>query len=222
MPKAKAARPAKITVKPAIREELLEYHQLDRSRKAISGSERTREVLGLYDRQDVERPFWASGRIAIALERRNTMVVDKRSLHLKLQEYCDCYMDTDPKKELDLISKEGPSADVTGDPEEVALKFLGLAILYGIKEKAQKISFVKTDAGEMMFNVEAAGRYKLPAPPPSMADEIFTVMRSITHLESPKAKEPLSLGLRNDQIELGVEFDTVQGKQVLTISFPEL
>ena len=69
MPKAKAARPAKITVKPAIREELLEYHQLDRSRKAISGSERTCQVLGLYNRQDAERPFWASGRIAIALKK---------------------------------------------------------------------------------------------------------------------------------------------------------
>lgn len=73
-----------------------------------------------------------------------------------------------------------------------------------------------------MFNVEAAGKYKLPAPPPSVAEKVFTVMRSITHLESPKAKEPLSVGLRNDQIELGVEFDTVDGEQVPTILLPEL
>jgi len=84
----------------------------------------------------------------------------------------------------------------------VPFKFLGLAILYGIKEKAKKISFVRTDSGETMFNVEAAGRYKLPGPLPSVAEKIFTVMRSITRLESPKAKEPLFLGLRNDQGDL--------------------
>ncbi len=150
------------------------------------------------------------------------MVLDKRSLHLRLQEYCDCYVDAEPKQELDLISREGLSADVIGDPEEVALKFLGLAILYGIKEKAKRISFVSTEEGEIQFKVQAAGNYKLSAPPPPVADEIFTVMRSITHLESPKAKEPLSLGLKNDQIELGVEFDSAGGKEMLTISFPEL
>jgi hypothetical protein len=104
----------------------------------------------------------------------------------------------------------------------VSFKFLGLAILSGIKEEAKKISFVKTDAGQRLFTVEAAGRYKLPSPPPSVAEKIFVVMRSITDLESPKAKEPLALGVRNDQIELGVEFEAVDGGQMLTVSLPGL
>ena len=101
-------------------------------------------------------------------------------------------------------------------------KFLGLAILYGIKEKAKKISFVRTDSGETMFNVEAAGKYKLPAPPPSVTEKIFAVVRSIRHLESLKAREPQSVGLRNNQIELGVEFDRIDGEQMLKVSFPKL
>ena len=86
------------------------------------------------------------------------MVLDNRSLHLKLQEYCDCYLETDPKQELEEITKEGPPSDVLGDPEEVAIKFIGLAVLCGIEQKAKKISFLKTSEGEVSFNIEAAGK----------------------------------------------------------------
>lgn len=150
------------------------------------------------------------------------MVQDKRSLHLRLQEYCDCYLETDPRKELDLISKKGTSSDITGDPEEVALKFLGLAIFYGIRESAKKLSLLRPQEGEIQLNIEAAGKYKLPAPSPDLTDQIFRVMRSITHLESGRGAEPLSLGIRNDRLELGVEFDTVDAGETLTISFPEI
>ncbi len=150
------------------------------------------------------------------------MILENRNLHLRLQEYCDCYMETDPKKELEVISEKGSNSDAIGEDGEVALKFVGLAILYGINEKAKKISLLKSHEGDIQFNVEAMGKYKLPAPPPALGDEIFKVMRSITHLESETAKEPLSLGMRNDRIELGVEFDALEGKQILSISFPEL
>jgi hypothetical protein len=131
-------------------------------------------------------------------------------------------MDVDPRKELDLISKEGTSSDVTGDPEEVALKFLGLTVLYGIKESARRVSVMKTQQGETRLNIEAAGKYMLPAPSPVLADHIFRVMRSITHLESGKGTEPLSLGIRNDRLELGVKFDTSEGGETLVLSFPDI
>jgi hypothetical protein len=149
------------------------------------------------------------------------MTVDKRNLHLKLQEYCDCYMETDPRKELEAISREGEKSDVTGDPEEVAVKFLGLSVLYGMKENAKSLSLVRTDRGAYQFNVEAAGKYKLPAPPASVGNQAFKVMRAITHLEEESASGPLALGLRNDRIELGVVFDSRGGRETMTISFPE-
>ena len=149
------------------------------------------------------------------------MVQDKRSLHLRLQEYCDCFLETDPKKELEAISREGQWAETTGEGhEEVALKFLGLAILYGINENAKKVSLVKGDQGEVRFNVEAAGRYKLPAPSPVMADHIFNVMRSIAHIESENASQKLALGLRSDSLELEVGFSTTEGEASLDIAFP--
>ncbi len=162
-------------------------------------------IQGVYDREETD-----------------AMVQDKRSLHLRLQEYCDCYLETDPRKELDLISKEEISSDITGDPEELALKFLGIAIFCGIRENAKKLSLVRFRQGEIQLNLEAAGKYKLPAPSPALTDHIFSVMRSITHLESGEGSEPLSLGIRNDRIELGVEFDTQERGETLTLSFPEI
>jgi hypothetical protein len=150
------------------------------------------------------------------------MAPDKRSLHVRLQEYCDCYMEADPKAELDRIATEGIASDVTGDPEEVALKFLGLAIFYGIRENARKFTLVKTQGQQIQINIEAAGKYKLPSPSAALADQIFRVMRSITHLESGKGSEALSLGIRNDRIELGVAFDSTGGQETLAITFPEL
>jgi hypothetical protein len=131
-------------------------------------------------------------------------------------------METDPQKEIVVINKKGATADVTKDREEVALKFLSLTILYGIKESAKKISLSKKGRDEAKLDVEAAGKYVLPAPRADIADEIFKVMRSITHLESEKGREVLSLGLRNDRLELTVEFASAGGENTLTISFPTI
>jgi len=104
----------------------------------------------------------------------------------------------------------------------VALKFLCLTILYGIKESAKKITLTKQGRDEVRLDIEAAGKYVLPAPRADIADEIFKVMRSITHLESERGKEVLSLGLRNDRLELTVEFASAAGENTLTISFPPI
>ena len=150
------------------------------------------------------------------------MVEVKRSLHLRLQEYCDCYMETDPQKEIVVINQKGAAADVTKDREEVALKFLCLTILYGIKESAKKITLTKKGRDQVRLDVEAAGKYVLPAPRADIADEIFKVMRSITHLESERGSEVLSLGLRSDRLELTVEFASAAGENTLTILLPTI
>ena len=42
------------------------------------------------------------------------MIKDDRSYHLRLQEFCDCFMETDFRKELERASK-GVSGDPGGD-----------------------------------------------------------------------------------------------------------
>jgi hypothetical protein len=149
------------------------------------------------------------------------MIKDDRNYHQRLQEFCDCYMETDPKKELEKASKE-VSGDPSGDLDELALKFLGLGIFYGATEKAQKISIKRSKDGKVTFSVESRGKYQLPPPSPQVADRIISISRSITHINGDQGKEPVSLGLRNDRIELTFQFDRKPGGEIFSILFPEL
>ena len=148
------------------------------------------------------------------------MIKDDRSYHLRLQEFCDCFMETDFKKELELASK-GVSGDPGGDPDELALKFLGLAMLYGANEEARKMSMQKSKEGKVSFSVEARGTYQLPAPGSALAGRIFALARSMVHLDEDQGKIPLSLGLRNDRMELMLEFDRKGGSESFSITFPK-
>ena len=56
---------------------------------------------------------------------------EKRNLHLKVQELCDCYATTDPLKEMSNVKN-----DV--DKDEAALKWLALAALHGVNHNAKK------------------------------------------------------------------------------------
>jgi len=137
----------------------------------------------------------------------------ERSYHLRLQEFCDCFMETDPKKELEKASA-GISGDPTGDLDELALKFLGLAIFYGASEKAKD--------GKVLFTVDAKGEYQLPPPSLRVSDRVIHIARSITHIDGDKGKLPVSMGLRNDRIDLTFQFDRKSEGESFTISFPEL
>lgn len=149
------------------------------------------------------------------------MIKDDRNYHQRLQEFCDCYMETDPKKELEKTAK-GISGDPSGDLDELALKFFGLGIFYGASEKAKMISINKSKEGKVLFTVESRGQYQLPPPSPQVADRIIFIARAITHVDEDHGKVPVSLGLRNDRIELTFQFDQKAGGETFTILFPEL
>ena len=149
------------------------------------------------------------------------MIKDDRNYHQRLQEFCDCYMETDPKKELEKASK-GVSGDPSGDPDELALKFLGLGIFYGASEKAKNISIQRSKDGKVLFTVEARGKYQLPPPSTKVADRIISIARAITHIDKDQGKEPVSLGLRNDRIELTFQFNRKAEGETFSILFPEL
>ncbi len=149
------------------------------------------------------------------------MMKDERNYHQRLQEFCDCFMETDPKSELEKASK-GISGDPKGDLDELALKFLGLGIFYGASEKAKKISIKRSKDGKVSFTVDARGQYQLPPPSTAVADRIISIARSITHLEDDQGKEPVSMGLRNDRIDITFQFDRKEGGESFTVSFPEL
>jgi hypothetical protein len=139
-----------------------------------------------------------------------------RNYHARLQEMCDCYMETDYRGEIEKMSSQGST-----DVEEDSLKYLALSILYATTEKAKKLSF-KKKKGEPKVTVKAEEKLELPTPPGEIADKVFEIMRSITHLEGKKGKEPFSLGLRDGRMELRVKVEREGDRESLKLSFPEL
>ena len=149
------------------------------------------------------------------------MMKDERNYHLRLQEFCDCYMETDPKRELEKAAK-GVSGDPAGDLDEHALKFLGLSIFYGVSEKAKSISFQRSKDGKVLFSVDAKGKYQLPPPRIPLVDRIISIGRSITHIDEDQGQLPVALGLRNDRIDVTFQFGRKAGDETFSILFPEL
>jgi len=138
---------------------------------------------------------------------------DKGSLHLKVQELCDCFATTDPLKEMSDIKAEA-------DKNEAALKWLALAALHGVNNNAEKISITRSDDG----NVTVTAEYRkkdLPSPGSEVAEKIIDAVTEITHIEGDKGKTPLALGIRDSSIDLKIIMKTKDGGKKITIKFPE-
>ncbi len=136
---------------------------------------------------------------------------EKRNLHLKVQELCDCFSTTDPLKEMSDI----PSDE---DKEEAALKWLALTALHGVNNNAKKVSIYRRPGG----NVQVVAEYReteLPSPGNEVGQNIFSTVREITHIEGDKGKTRLALGMRDSSVDLEVKIKSKSGKEKITIKF---
>jgi hypothetical protein len=137
---------------------------------------------------------------------------EKRNLHLKVQELCDCYATTDPLKEMSVVNQDR-------DREEAALKWLALAALHGVNNNAEEITVSRNKAGE----VKVLAKYReteLPSPGSEVGQKIMAAVREITHIEGDKGKTPLALGMRNDSLELKVKIKVTGKGEKVSIEFP--
>lgn len=138
---------------------------------------------------------------------------ESSSLHLKVQELCDCFATTDPLKEMSKIKKDK-------DTDEAALKWLALAILHGINNNADSISIQQEKDGTV--NVLAKYRKaQLPSPGTSIGEKVIEAVRDITHIEKAKGKSTLAFGFRNNSMELEVGTKEKNGAKRVTIEFPK-
>jgi hypothetical protein len=138
---------------------------------------------------------------------------EKRNLHLKVQELCDCYAATDPLKEMSVVGKDK-------DQEEAALKWLALAALHGVGHNAKEITIRRNKKGE----VRVMAKYRkteLPSPGAEVGRKIMEAVREITHIEGDKGKTLLALGLRNDSLELKVKIKVQGAHEKVRIEFPK-
>ena len=138
---------------------------------------------------------------------------EKRNLHLKVQELCDCYATNDPLKEMSEIKGDD-------DKEEAALKWLALAALHGVTDNASEVTLTRSLSGD----IKVTAKYReseLPSPGAEIGEKIMGTVREITHIEGRKGKSPLALGIRQDSIELSVKMKTKDKGERVTISFPD-
>ena len=138
---------------------------------------------------------------------------EKRNLHLKVQELCDCYATNDPLKEMSVVKNDG-------DKDEAAVKWLALAALHGVNNNAKEVIITRSTDGE----VRVSAKYReseLPSPGSEVGSKIMEAVREITHIEGQKGTTPLALGIRNDSIELQVKMKEKEGREKVTIKFPE-
>ncbi len=137
---------------------------------------------------------------------------EKRSLHLRVQEMCDCYATGDPLKEMSIVQNEE-------DKDEAAVKWLALAALHGVNNNAEEITITRNPDGRVRVVAEYR-KTELPSPGQDVGQKIVDTVREITHIESDKGKIPLALGIRNDSIALNIKFKAKKDKEEITIKFP--
>ena len=138
---------------------------------------------------------------------------DKRSLHLKVQELCDCFTTTDPLKEMSKLTDDS-------DKDEAALKWLALAALHGVNANAERISITRSHSGK----VEVIAKYRkseLPSPGSEIGEKILQAIRQIAHFEGDKGKTPLALGIRDSSIDINIKLKKEDGYEKLTLEFPD-
>jgi hypothetical protein len=138
---------------------------------------------------------------------------EKRNLHLKVQELCDCYATTDPLKEMSTLGHDK-------DQEEAALKWLALAALHGVNHNAEEITISRNKKGD----VKVVAKYReteLPSPGSAVGQKIMSAVREITHIEGERGKTILALGMRNDSLELKVKIKVIGEQEKVEIEFPE-
>jgi hypothetical protein len=137
---------------------------------------------------------------------------EKRNLHLKVQELCDCYATNDPLKEMSVVKNDE-------DKDEAAAKWLALAALHGVNDNAEAVTISKSSDGKI--SVTATYRQsELPSPGSQVGDKVIETIREITHIEEGKGETPLALGIRQDSIELQVKFKSDNNEDSVTITFP--
>jgi len=146
---------------------------------------------------------------------------DPKSLHLKLQEYADCYSESNAVRELEEISEKGVGGEVTGDITDMALKYLSSSIFRAIEEEAQKLQI--TSEGAMEGDCKLIGKKEtsLPRPPIGLAREMMGIVRCITGLEAETGESKLAYGLRNDRLEIDVTVHKSGEKEVMGLTLPK-
>jgi hypothetical protein len=126
---------------------------------------------------------------------------NKESPHLRLQQQIDCQLEIKPRNALEKWEKSGWTEEPGTDADEAPLKYMALVLLEAIEERAVRLS-VDKDKGVTVFGDST---YTLPKAPGHFIARGLEIMREISGLEGPAGRGVLSLGIRNDSVEVIIQ-----------------
>jgi hypothetical protein len=121
--------------------------------------------------------------------------------HLRLQQQIDCQLEVKPRPALEAWEKENWKEEPGTDADEAPLKYMALVLLEAIEERAVRMSIEK-DQGVTVYGDST---YTLPKAPAAIIARGLEILREITDLQVPKGEGTLSLGIRNDSLELIIQ-----------------
>lgn len=130
-------------------------------------------------------------------------MADMDSPHSRLQQQIDCQLEVKPRPVLEIWEKAGWNEEPGTDGDEAPIKYLALVLLDAIEERAPRVSIDK-DNGATVYGDET---YTLPKAPSHCIARGLEILRDIVGLEGAKGQGTLSLGIRNDSLELIVQKD---------------
>jgi hypothetical protein len=125
------------------------------------------------------------------------------SPHLRLQQQIDCQLEIKPRPVLETWEKGGRKEEPGTDVDEAPLKYLALVLLDAIEERATRLTLEK-DQGVTVY---ANTTYSLPKAPGHFIARGLEILREMTGIQGAKGDGKLSLGIRNDSLELLIQKD---------------
>ncbi len=146
-----------------------------------------------------------------------------RSPHVKLQEFIDCFLDTDHKKELETFSEPKLTGAMREEVPDEALRYLALLLLYSIDEKTKDISIVKKAPDAAVCRMAGDKFYEAPAPKEEVVSALVDEIEEMAGMDETKRNGTLVVGIRDSELDLKISSTvTDSGEEKILIQLPQL
>jgi hypothetical protein len=127
-----------------------------------------------------------------------------RSPHAKLEEFIDCFLNTNHKEELESFTLPHLARPTREEAPDEALRYLALVLLYGLNQRVKDISFVRKQPGRMITRMSGDKFYDVPAPKEEVAEHLFEEIEEMAGIDGTKRNGKLVVGIKNDQVNLKI------------------
>ncbi|MGC8604364.1 MAG: hypothetical protein ACP5VS_11855 [Desulfomonilaceae bacterium] len=126
---------------------------------------------------------------------------DVESSDSRLQRQIDCELEVKPRDALIAWEKNGWNEEPGTDADEAPLKYIALVLLEAIEGRSVRLSLDK-DKG---VTILGDSTYMLPKAPASYIARGLEILREIAGIEAPNGQGRISLGIRNDSLDLIIQ-----------------